>query len=207
MKLYKKLLAENDTKLELLIVNSEKNTNHSPTLVDQNQSILWRFYKKYYVSKKTKALKTYDLSNLLNEIPLINCKTLTTKNGYKSFLEGDIEKIKNHQLDFILQFGFGKINGKILQSAKHGIWSFQHGFSGIKTGKAPCFWEIFNEELVTGAAIKRLTDSPDEEINFEGWFFKNGAFFTLKILIKSISKVLAGHFNFVLILGTTNLTI
>jgi hypothetical protein len=176
----KKLLAERDVKLELLIFDNSKKEEPSPTPVSNNPSLFWRFYKKYYVNKKSKAFKIQDCSALLNGIPSINCQTSKSEN-IEIFDETDIEKIQNRQLDFILKFGFGNFGGKILEAAKHGIWVFQHGDVSKYDGKISCFWEIYNEDLVTGAALKRLTNLSDQEIILKEGFLKTDLFYPKNI--------------------------
>ncbi len=172
----KKLLAESDVKLELLIIDSRKHKKDSPTLVSENSikkhSSFWRLYNQFYVKKKSKALKTQDLSSTLNGIDKIICQVIEKENDGEYILESDIKTIKNHQLDFILKIGFGNVKEEIRYAAKHGIWSFHHGDPEKYNGNTSCFWEIFNEDLVTGAALKRLANDDGQEIILKKGFLK-----------------------------------
>lgn len=180
----KKTLAASDVSLELIIVDSKKKTAASPIPVAEKESLLWRIYKKKYVSKKSKALKSQDFSKVLKNIPQVKCESVVENNNAISFEKKDVETITSYNLDFILKFELGKICGEILNSAKHGVWEFHHSDPSKYSGKTYGFWEIFNGDLVTGAALRRLTDDADQEIILKTGFLKTELF-----LPKNIDKI------------------
>lgn len=97
----------------------------------------------------------------LSEIPMVEC--MPTHKKTSTFIEDkDIETIKNHQLDFILRFGFDIIRGDVLQAAKYGIWSFHHDDEMEYRGGPPGFWEWMEDNPRNGIILQRLTESLDK---------------------------------------------
>ena len=96
-----------------------------------------------------------------SEIPVLDCKP-THQNTSTFIIDKDIETIKNHQLDFILRFGFDIIRGEVLQAAKYGIWSFHHDDEMEYRGGPPGFWEWMQDNPRNGIILQRLTESLDK---------------------------------------------
>ena len=65
------------------------------------------------------------------------------------------------ELDFILRFEFGIIKGEILESSKHGVWSFHHGDEEEFRGGPPGFWEIYEGKKITGSILQKLNEELD----------------------------------------------
>ena len=107
-----------------------------------------------------------DLSNELESIDRMSCDVEV--DGFSQyFYEDDIEKIRDYNLDFILRMGFGIIRGEILEVPEYGVWSFHHNDERKYRGGPACFWQIYNEDPVTGAILQRLTDRLDGGIILE----------------------------------------
>ncbi len=184
----KKLLNEEDVELALFILDSRNylQTPTSPTSSNSEKKpgLFWKLFSRLYVNKKSKALKIVDLSSLLKETFSIKCQPTIKENGAEYFHENELQEIKSQKLDFILKFGFGTLKGEIFNGAKHGIWTFSHGDPEKYRGNTPCFWEIYNEEFVTGAVLQRLSDNPAKEINLKSGFLKTELFYP-----KNIDKI------------------
>ena len=73
----------------------------------------------------------------------------------------NIEEIKKYNLDFILKLSRGIIKGEILNTAEYGIWSFHHDDEMKYRGRPACFWEIYNNDPVTGAILQKLSNKLD----------------------------------------------
>jgi hypothetical protein len=142
-----------------------------------NHHGLYHFYQRFFF--RPGARFPVSLSSIFNStgryagdgVETIKCKT-TRKKFSEYFSEPDIQKIKSHQLDFILRFGFNIIRGEILDAAKYGIWSFHHDDEQKYRGGPPGFWEIMKNDPVTGAILQRLTDKLDGGIILKKGFFK-----------------------------------
>src|SRR5579883_3504327 len=137
-------------KLELLIVD-----------ISPPRSTSWR--KK---AMKIACLKgnLWLLQNRLfpiSKIPALPCAVTRKGKWSEYFSTEDIARIREYQLDFILKFGYGIIRGDILSAARYGIWSFHHDDEQKYRGGPPAFWEIYQNDPVTGAVLQRLTETLD----------------------------------------------
>lgn len=115
-------------------------------------------YNKYKVDKDAKASR--DLSTLLNGVPSITVEPI--RKGFTDrFSEEDLAQIKAANLDVIFRFGFRIIRGEILDTAKYGVWSFHHDDNLEYRGGPPLFWEIYEQNPVSGTILQILTSSLD----------------------------------------------
>ena len=53
------------------------------------------------------------------------------------------------------------LRGEILHAARYGVWAYHHGDPEQYCGGPPYFWEVYEDNLISGAASQRLTDDPD----------------------------------------------
>jgi hypothetical protein len=166
------LLVENGIEPALLIIDG----NQYPTLSVSDRfarkylsSLLYRICRRIFYHPH--AVHLVDMKSLLINVPLIHCET--EKKGFSDyFSHADVQQISDIKLDFILRFGFSIIRGKILGSARYGIWSFHHGDEEKYRGGPPGLWEIIFREPVTGAILQRLTDRLDSGIILKKGYFK-----------------------------------
>lgn len=133
------------------------------------KNILYRIYVRYFHHPRSKKLVS--LEGELEKVPKIRCTT-SRKDYTDYFTPEDIRMIKEHQLDFILRFGFNIMRGDILHVAKYGIWSFHHGDEQQFRGGPPGFWEIYKKVPVTGAILQRLTERLDAGVVMRKGYFK-----------------------------------
>jgi hypothetical protein len=77
------------------------------------------------------------------------------------FADADVRSIRGHAPDVLVRLGFRILKGGILGSAKHGIWSFHHGDDHTKRGGPPGFWEVYENDPVTGSVLQILTEQLD----------------------------------------------
>ena len=102
----------------------------------------------------------FDMKDVRALLPDVTCITLTPtqESSSDSFTSSDVDKIKLHSLDVIIKLGFGKLTGKILNSSRHGVWSYHHGDDQINHGGPPGFWEVLQGWPVTGSTLQILSD-------------------------------------------------
>lgn len=104
-----------------------------------------------------------DLTGLLEGIATLAVNPRHTK--HKDEIQSDdIEWIRHHQPDVLIRFGFRILTGAILQVAKHGVWSLHHGDSAVNRGGPPAFWEVVNNEPITGVTLQVLSEKLDAGI-------------------------------------------
>ena len=117
------LLEHENIKFTLLIINDNQiDIEELKTETSQRRHILWRMlidFKK----DSSNVTCTKNLHQLLNKSPSIKCKTIAGLDGRQELAKNDIDLISNYKLDFIINFGFDHLKGRVLGAAKFGIWS------------------------------------------------------------------------------------
>ncbi len=77
------------------------------------------------------------------------------------FPEDALERLRAHDLDVLLRFGFNILRGPVLTAAKYGIWSFHHGDNDCYRGGPALFWEIYEGCPTSGVILQVLTEELD----------------------------------------------
>lgn len=77
------------------------------------------------------------------------------------FKDEDIEWVRAQQPDILIRFGFRILSGEILRVARYGVWSLHHGDSAVNRGGPPAFWEVVNQEPITGVTLQVLSEKLD----------------------------------------------
>jgi len=142
---------------------------------------------KFKIPSKDRNLKKYNLKILRV------CSIKSLKN-VRRFSENDISVIKKEKFDVIIRCGNGILKGEILESAKHGIFSFHHGDNREFRGMPSGFWEVYNNALSTGFIIQKLTEDLDRgyvlargNIPTASYWQRNNALITYKSINSMIN--------------------
>ena len=165
-------LIEDGAKPELVILN--KTPDEKPSFLRRLKNypwsrILFRLYFRFVFNPASK--KAVDCKDLIGGAGVLSC--VTEKRGISNwFTEEDVGRIRSLNLDLILRFGFGIVKGDILEVARYGIWSFHHGDEQKYRGTPPGFWEIFENNEVTGMVLQQLTDKLDSGIILKKGYLK-----------------------------------
>ncbi len=101
-----------------------------------------------------------ELGELLENASKLLIKPHRTK-FIDRFTEKDIEKVRGQNLDVLLRFGFNIIKGDILKSARYGVWSYHHGDNNHYRGGPALFWEMYDNNIVSGTVLQQLTEELD----------------------------------------------
>lgn len=145
----------------LLIIDA---TSRDQSRFDQFRRIGLRYLLRPLLTKVLFTPRCYEerlLTEQLGHLPTIT-PNVDVKGEYSQhFAEDDLEKIRSYDLDFILRFGFGILRGEVLHAARYGVWSFHHQDEREYRGAQPCFWEIKDDNPVSGAILQRLTERLD----------------------------------------------
>ncbi len=168
--LFENLLNSKYCEIKLIISSNEKKINKDffnniiNKLFKGNllSSVILKFIKivEQKFIKKTRKDKEIKLLNKLKKIKIF--KTNYIKKKYVDiFPKEECKKIEKYNLDLILRRDFRIIYGKILNSAKYGIWSLHHGNNDYYRGLAPGFWEVYNDEPTTGVTLQVLNNTLD----------------------------------------------
>jgi hypothetical protein len=82
-----------------------------------------------------------------------------------------IELIRERNLDVIIRFGFNILRGDILTAARYGVWSYHHGDGDCYRGGPSHFWEIVEENPLSGVMLQVLSEELDAgTVLYKGWF-------------------------------------
>jgi hypothetical protein len=115
-------------------------------------------YKRNRVEPDAKA--SVDLKPMLHDVPCVTVHPL--RKGFTDRIpEDELAAINGHNLDVLFRFGFRIIRGGILSAARYGVWSFHHDDNLEYRGGPPLFWEIYEQNPVSGTILQILTDSLD----------------------------------------------
>jgi len=75
----------------------------------------------------------------------------------------DLDKIRELDLDFILNFSSGQVNREILSIPRYGVWEFCPAAGIIGRGIAG-FWELYRDDPVIAASLVQTADSDSGSI-------------------------------------------
>ncbi|MBK9359030.1 MAG: hypothetical protein IPN08_16905 [Bacteroidales bacterium] len=116
------------------------------------------FYKPYC---NPDAFKKRDIRPLLLNSTFIEVLPVETR--YCDYFDDiSIKEIENYSIDVFLRMGFRIMKGRVLNSARYGIWSYQHSDSMVARGRPAGYWEVFRNIPVTGSVLQILTEGLDD---------------------------------------------
>ncbi|MFC7135304.1 MULTISPECIES: hypothetical protein [Salinibaculum] len=180
----KKLRDLECTHLELLIVDDGEPTytetetipNSSlPGVGETSREGVYRTFWDWYRSSidHPSCISSVDLTKELASIDHIRCQ-LEGSATSRSLTEEDIRTIEDYDLDFVLLFIPGSLEGEILHIPQYGVWSFCHGGEQDDRSDVPGFWEIYEGLTVTKASLNQIMgqDQRDRVLR-EGYFSTN----------------------------------
>ncbi|MBW1785270.1 MAG: hypothetical protein JRK53_01425 [Deltaproteobacteria bacterium] len=173
-----RLLRVNDAALALLLIDKHPDREHSGhhdiSIPGSRRAILWRFYRSMS-DRKCPACRMMDPTPQLVNVPRVACPVPGTySNGQVSSTIRDLQEIQEHRLDFILDLGPGAVWEKMLDIPRYGVWAFQFGDDRKYAGDTSCFWEVYHNDTVTVATLKRLTGASGK-----GVILRKGVFRTI----------------------------
>ncbi len=153
-------------RIELVVLNTPPPEQRPPLgkrLRNHWKLTLFHRYEQWDYRRNKSALDakaSVDLAPLLRDVSRIT--VLPVRKGFTDRIEGDeLELIRSHKLDVLFRFGFRIIRGGILSAARCGVWSFHHDDNLEYRGGPPLFWEIYEQNPVSGTILQILTDSLD----------------------------------------------
>jgi hypothetical protein len=110
--------------------------------------------------------KKYNLYKLISS-PIFITPDVSNNNGLIEFNNNDRKKIRDLNLELIVQCDFEKNIKNILNIPRSGVVKFNYGDNKYPPG----FWEVYYKKNSTSFKIERLTEENDDEIIiFEGKF-------------------------------------
>ena len=135
------------------------------TLIDRERRrrLLFTLYERWdrrLVQGDDDPLALVDCSPYLRGIESL-AVTPIVKRYVHRFPADSVERIRASDLDVLIRFGFNILRGEILNAARYGIWSYHHGDNDYYRGGPPYFWEVYEDNPISGAMLQVLTEELD----------------------------------------------
>ncbi len=154
-----RLLSSGLARLELLIIDNGSCKSARTLAATPFKRWLYTLYRRTWFSKAPR--KSLGMKSTFDGVATVQ-PDITLKGKFSQLFDSEsLDKIRSHELDFILRFGFNIIRSEILNAAGYGVWSFHHGDEMKYRGSPAGLWEIYSGDPVTGAILQRLTERLD----------------------------------------------
>jgi hypothetical protein len=107
------------------------------------------------------AFGQVDMSYRLASVPTLAVVPLRPEHSECRFAAEAIGTVREADLDVLLRFGFNTIRGEILDCARFGVWAYHHGDNREYRDGPAFFWEMYEDNPVSGTTLQVLTDDLD----------------------------------------------
>ena len=163
------LQASEFVELALIVVTAASSALAQPPLVDErlrthwSQSLFLRYQQWDYKKNRAEddALSARDLTSLLSAVPRVVLSPAQQSSAVE-FSPEDLAIIKAADLDVLVNFEPRTVQRAVLSFLRYGLWSFYYGDNGRYQGGPPCFWEIYENNPVSGSGLQIMTERSDE---------------------------------------------
>ncbi len=125
----------------LVVLNEDPDRNRSLDRGKWVYSIFNRIDEKLF-TKDPSPLAPRSVHELLDGVPVVRVCPVETDNNSCCLNETDAGKIKDHELDILIKFGFDNLQCESLNVARYGIWFYYFGDEREMRGGPPGFWEV-----------------------------------------------------------------
>lgn len=152
-------------KVSLILLNEDR-----PPKWRRFFEILHRFLYNVYeraerfvlitVFKEEDPFRRVNIEKQIKSVPTRKIHPLRKKQSHY-FTRTDIEAIRKEKLDVIVRFGFNILRGQILKTPRHGVWSFHHGNPVQYRGGPALFWEVYEQNPLSGTVLQILNEQLD----------------------------------------------
>ncbi|MEO8768522.1 MAG: hypothetical protein ABI402_00500 [Ferruginibacter sp.] len=167
-KMFEEINRQGIAEIKLIVINKQPVDVHRSIFkkaLEQYKNIFYQLYRllEKKVSKPTPdAFALKDISGIVDaDKAKVMEVTPIQKIHSDYFEEGDIEKIKEENIDVFIRLGFRILRGKILTAAKYGIWSYHHGDNKVNRGGPAGVWEFLQQWKETGSVLQIITEELD----------------------------------------------
>lgn len=125
---------------------------------------LWMLADARRYAAKGRAMRTIDVSASLAGVPILDLLPIQQDDIHDEFSEEDTARIAHHRLDVLLQLGFRRLRGGILQAAACGVWTYRYGDDAADRCTLPGVWEVLRGTDVTGCTLEILAPDPGHNL-------------------------------------------
>ena len=130
--------------------------------------ILTNLYTRY--ASRRGGRRPVNMASAISGAPTFDCEVVE-RDGAVALSDVDVDTIRQHDVDFVLVFGLGNVQGAVLQCARYGVWRFGHDDGD----PLPYFREVCDEADITEGHLQRLDGPGGDHV-----VLKSGSFRTEK---------------------------
>lgn len=158
-------LAEQEVEIALLLINAQPPPRKRRPLLQvlRSNNFLYNRYQRLEQRRLRHILERYPAADLAQQLAAVpHLFVVPQRSRHTDVLStSDVSLVRSFNLDIILRFGFRILRGEILEGARYGIWSYHHGDNDFYRGGPPGFWEVYEQNPVSGVTLQVLTDTLD----------------------------------------------
>jgi hypothetical protein len=151
-----RIVRSESSEIVLVVVDGGTEKDTDPTRATESflyDTYIWFDRRSNYLGPDPLALE--DLPRDLDKVGRVYLKR--TADARRVISEEVVRKIYERELDVLIDIGNVTPLGELSRCARHGVWSFSPGDGVRYDGHPPGFWEIFNNEPVTSAHVRRIS--------------------------------------------------
>lgn len=162
VEMIKRIAAIDNVEICLIILNDFSLGNKSAV----NHAYPWGYdlyakLDKILYKALPKADAPADLYPIVKSLPLVKVAPIISEKK-RSISNNDMNVIRPYHLDVLIQLGFQNITGEILDLPRLGVWVLDC-YQDKPVPFSPGAVQFFNNEVVTGSAVKQRSNDPGKE--------------------------------------------
>lgn len=100
----------------------------------------------------------------LTESIAIETMTPEVTTGCDRLAQKDVDTLREHNIDVIIQLGWQVLQGELLSVPRYGVWSYHHGDNQLNRGGPPGVWEHYYAKTCTGITLQILSENSDNPL-------------------------------------------
>jgi hypothetical protein len=164
-----RIARSNHAVIDLLIIDDEQGIHHERSEEDR-VGLLYRLYARIDESTNRcfpDALERVDLSSKIDPAQI----HIQSRNegSDRWILDDDARKIEEFGLDVLIDVNLHFNHLKDPHLAKYGVWRVQLGDNVNYKGRPPGFWEIYDDNPVTGSNVQVLRDGSEGVVIYQSY--------------------------------------
>lgn len=150
----------------VLVVNDINTVDKSESFLDNGRKygnqLLWILFSKIDNVLFNPQPDAFEPKNIKD---IVNCQSLIVQteklNDVDSFKTEDIFKIKQYDIDVLINLCYVNLKGAILSTPRCGIWSYCHGDRLVNRGGAPGAREVIKNQDKLAVILEILSEKSD----------------------------------------------
>ena len=160
----------NFARLELAILNANPPKPEDHARAGHGLFARYVVWDAKRIAEAPDPLAEIDCSRHLKDLESLTVSPIVDDNSQR-FPDDLPARIREKNLDVLVKFGFGDLRGEVLHAARYGVWAYHHGDPYRYRGGPPYFWEVYEDNLLSCAALERLAQDPHENlVLYQGFF-------------------------------------